>query len=73
MLECDCFYQLHHLEEVSLGILQIVHHAILAVLAKGILQHRHLINESLAYLLAVVLYQFALDAQRLTLEGADFR
>ena len=70
--EVDCLHQFHHLEEVGLGILQVVHHAVLAVLAKGGLQHRHLINQRLAHLGAVVLHQFALYAQRLSLEGADF-
>ena len=44
-LECYSFNQFHHLEEVGLGILQIVHHTILAVLAEGGFQDGHLVNQ----------------------------
>ena len=62
ILEGYGLYQFHHLEEVGLGILQIVHHTILTTFTESGFQHGHLVDERLAHLRTVVLYKLALDA-----------
>lgn len=71
-LELDGLYWLHHLEEGSSSIGQVVHNAVLAIFAEGWFQHGHLVDKGFTYLWAVVFYELALDAKGLAFEGTDF-
>ena len=54
--ECNGLDKFRHLEEIGLGVLEVIHHAVLAVLAETeILQHGHLVNECFPNLGTVVL------------------
>lgn len=71
ILKINGFHGFHHLEEGGFGIGQIVHHAFLAIFAKGGFKHRHFLNEGFLGFRSIVLYKFALDPESLALEGAD--
>ena len=69
--EFNGFDRFHYLEEGGGCIGQIVHHAFLAIFAKGGFKHRHFLNEGFLGFRSIVLYKFALDPESLAIEGAD--
>lgn len=71
VLEGDGFYRLHHLEESGRCIGKVVHDTVFSVLAQGGFQYGHLLDEGLLRFGTVILDQFARDAERHTLEGAE--